>query len=82
MDPVTLEKAFVFYLDVKIVALAHLYGMSVKTDELISVISRHHVILVEDAAESMGLPIRENRQERALRGISMKSWDIITECLM
>lgn len=54
MDPVALEKAFEIYPDVKIVVLAHLYGTPAKMDELMEVINRHHAILVEDAAESMG----------------------------
>lgn len=54
MDPVALDKAFEIYPDVKIVALAHLYGTPAKMDELMEVINRHHAILVEDAAESMG----------------------------
>lgn len=54
MDPVALDKAFKIYPDVKIVVLAHLYGTPAKMDELMEVINRHHAILVEDAAESMG----------------------------
>ena len=54
MDPDALEKAFAVYPEVKIVVLAHLYGTPAKMDELLSVINRHHAILVEDAAESMG----------------------------
>ncbi len=54
MDPAALEKAFEIYPDVKIVVLAHLYGTPGKMDELMEVINRHHAILVEDAAESMG----------------------------
>lgn len=54
MDPVALDKAFEIYPDVKIVVLTHLYGTPAKMDELMEVINRHHAILVEDAAESMG----------------------------
>ncbi|MCQ2533753.1 MAG: DegT/DnrJ/EryC1/StrS family aminotransferase [Clostridia bacterium] len=54
MDPVALEKAFEIYPDVRIVFLAHLYGTPAKMDEIMSIINKHHAILVEDAAESMG----------------------------
>ena len=54
MDPAALEKAFEIYPEVKIVVLAHLYGTPAKMDELTAVLEKHHAILVEDAAESMG----------------------------
>ena len=54
MDPVALEKAFEMYPDVKIVVLAHLYGVPAKMDEIISVCRKHGAVMVEDAAEALG----------------------------
>lgn len=54
MDPVALEKAFEIYPEVKIVVVAHLYGIPAKVDELMEIIKEHNAILVEDAAESLG----------------------------
>ncbi len=54
MDPVALEKAFELYPEVRVVVVAHLYGVPGKVDEIKAVCSRHNAILVEDAAESFG----------------------------
>ena len=54
MDPVALEKAFELYPDVKVVVIAHLYGTPGKVEELKEICDRHHAVLIEDAAESMG----------------------------
>ncbi len=54
MDPVALEKAFEIYPDVKLVAMAHLYGTPGKIDELKAVCDKHGAIIIEDAAESLG----------------------------
>ena len=54
MDPVALEKAFEIYPDVKVVVLAHLYGTPAKMDEITAVCEKHHAVLIEDAAESLG----------------------------
>ena len=54
MDPMALEKAFELYPEVRIVILAHLYGVPAKVDEIREICNRHHAILVEDAAESLG----------------------------
>lgn len=54
MDPVALEKAFERYPEVKLVVMAHLYGVPAKIDELLAVCRRHGALLIEDAAESMG----------------------------
>lgn len=54
MDPVALEKAFELYPEVRVVVVAHLYGTPAKIDELKAVCDRHHAIIIEDAAESMG----------------------------
>ena len=54
MDPVALEKAFELYPEVKLVVVAHLYGVPAKIDELLAICKKHNAILIEDAAESMG----------------------------
>ena len=54
MDPAALEQAFTQYPDVRIVVMAHLYGVPGKLDEIMDVCNRHGAILVEDAAESLG----------------------------
>ena len=54
MDPVALEKAFSLYPDTRLVVLAHLYGTPGKMRELVDICDRHHALLVEDAAESLG----------------------------
>ena len=54
MDPIALEKAFELYPDVKVVVIAHLYGVPGKIDEIKEICQKHHAILVEDAAESFG----------------------------
>lgn len=54
MDPVALEKAFELYPDVKTVVIAHLYGTPGKMDELKDICDRHHAVIIEDAAESLG----------------------------
>lgn len=54
MNPEALEKAFYIYPDVKLVVLAHLYGVPGKSEELTEICKKHGALLVEDAAESMG----------------------------
>ncbi len=54
MDPVALEKAFELYPNVKVVVIAHLYGVPGKIDELKSICDRHGAVIIEDAAESLG----------------------------
>lgn len=54
MDPVALEKAFEIYPEVKIVVLAHLYGVPAKMKEILEVCRRHNAVIVEDAAEALG----------------------------
>ena len=54
MDPVALEKAFELYPDVKVVMVAHLYGVPAQIDEIKSICDQHGAILIEDAAESLG----------------------------
>lgn len=54
MDPVALEKAFELYPNVRVVVVAHLYGVPGKIDEIKEICKKHHAILIEDAAESLG----------------------------
>ena len=54
MDPTALEKAFELYPDVKLVVVAHLYGIPSKIDEICRIAKMHNALVVEDAAESFG----------------------------
>lgn len=54
MSPEALEKAFEKYPNPKAVILVHLYGTPAKLHEIMEICSRHHVPLIEDAAESLG----------------------------
>ena len=54
MDPVALEKAFELYPEVKVVVIAHLYGVPGKIDELKRICDEHGAVIIEDAAESLG----------------------------
>ncbi len=53
MDPKALEKAFEKYTP-KAVVVVHLYGTPAKMDEIIEICHKHHVPILEDAAESLG----------------------------
>jgi len=50
MDPVSLEKAFEIYPEVKLVVMAHLYGTPGKIDELKDICDRHGAVIIEEAA--------------------------------
>lgn len=54
MDPLALERAFELYPDVKVVVIAHLYGVPGKIDEIRNVCETHGAVIIEDAAESLG----------------------------
>jgi len=54
MDPVSLEKAFEIYPDVKLVVCAELYGFSGDIERIREICHRHGALLIEDAAEAMG----------------------------
>lgn len=54
MDPIALEKAFEIYPDVRLVVLVHLYSVPAKIDEIRAICDKHHALIVEDAAESLG----------------------------
>lgn len=53
MCPVALEKAFEKYHP-KAVIVVHLYGLSADIDKISEICKRHNVVLIEDAAESLG----------------------------
>lgn len=54
MDPVALEKALTTYPDIRVLVVAHLYGTPGKIDEIKKVCDAHDVVIIEDAAESLG----------------------------
>ena len=54
MSPEALRKAFEIYPDVKLVIVAHLYGVPGKMDEIRAICNEHGALIVEDAAESFG----------------------------
>ncbi len=54
MDPVSLERAFGMYPDVKLVVCAELYGFTGRIDRIKEICEKHGALLIEDAAEAMG----------------------------
>ena len=54
MCPKALEKAFELYPEVRLVVVAHLYGIPGKIDEIRAICKKHNALIVEDAAESFG----------------------------
>lgn len=62
MSPKALEKAFELYPDVHLVVVAHLYGTPGKMEEIKRICDRHGVLIVEDAAESLGAKYKLNGQ--------------------
>lgn len=63
MDPVALEKAFELYPNVRLVVVAHLYVVPGKMREIREICSRHHALIVEDVAESLGATYQEVQTE-------------------
>ena len=61
MDPAALEKAFEMFPDVKLVVIAHLYGVPAKMDEIVSICRAHGALIVEDAAEALGSSYRGDK---------------------
>ena len=60
MCPESLEKAFELYPDVKLVIVAHLYGTPGKMQQIKDICDKHGVLIVEDAAESLGAKYKLN----------------------
>ncbi len=54
MCPEALEEAFEKYPDVKAFIVVHLYGLSADLDRIVDICRKHNVVLIEDAAESLG----------------------------
>ncbi|MGB3260087.1 DegT/DnrJ/EryC1/StrS family aminotransferase [Paenisporosarcina sp.] len=54
MCPKALDEAFKKYPEVKAVIVVHLYGLSADMDKIVELCKRHNVVLIEDAAESLG----------------------------
>lgn len=54
LSPGALEKAFEKYPNPKAVIVVHLYGTPAKLDEIMQICGKHHVPVLEDAAESLG----------------------------
>ncbi|MCP1126100.1 aminotransferase class I/II-fold pyridoxal phosphate-dependent enzyme [Bacillus sp. 3103sda1] len=54
MCPKALEAAFEKYPNVKAVIVVHLYGLSADMDRIVELCKKHNVVLIEDAAESLG----------------------------
>lgn len=54
MDPAALEKAFELHPEVKVIVVAHLYGVPCKMDEIKAIADAHGAVIIEDAAESFG----------------------------
>ncbi|MBM7661730.1 dTDP-4-amino-4,6-dideoxygalactose transaminase [Bacillus mesophilus] len=54
MCPEALEEAFQKYPEVKAVIVVHLYGLSADMDRIVELCKKHNVVLIEDAAESLG----------------------------
>lgn len=58
MDPAALRRAFELYPDVRLVVIAHLYGVPGRMDEIRAVCKEYGALIVEDAAESFGAVYR------------------------
>lgn len=54
MCPKALEEAFEKYPNVKAVIVVHLYGLSADMDKIVELCNKYNVVLIEDAAESLG----------------------------
>ena len=59
MDPVALQKAFEKYPNCKAVICVNLYGTPCKLDEIRKICDEHKVVLIEDAAESLGASYKD-----------------------
>lgn len=60
MDPRALEKAFEIYPNVRLIVIAHLYGVPGKMDEIKKIADAYGALIVEDAAESLGAKYKLN----------------------
>ena len=60
MDPKALEKAVELYPDAKLLVIAHLYGTPGKMQEIKDICDKHNILIIEDAAESLGAKYKLN----------------------
>lgn len=74
MDPEALKKALELYPEVKAVICANLYGTPAKLKEIAAICKEHQVMLIEDAAESLGATI-EGRQTGLFGDIGIFSFN-------
>lgn len=54
MSPKYLKEALLKYPQTKAVLVVHLYGLSANLDEIVKICNEFNVVLIEDAAESLG----------------------------
>ena len=54
IDVESLEKAIAKHPEAKYVLIAHLYGQSCDMDPIVELCEKHHLTLIEDAAEALG----------------------------
>lgn len=54
MSPEALEKAIKMYPEVKILVLAHLYGVPADMEKILEICRTNDIVIVEDAAEALG----------------------------
>lgn len=59
MDPDALEAAIEKYPEVKAIIVVHLYGMSADMDRIIEICRKHEIVIIEDAAESLGTKYKD-----------------------
>lgn len=80
IDPVALERAFELYPNVKVVVIAHLYGIPAKMDEIKEICDRHGAKIIEDAAESFGATYKgvQTGNIGAYNALSFNSNKIVT----
>ena len=74
MSPEALEKAFAQYPNPKAVVVVHLYGTPAKMDAIMQICEKHHVPILEDAAESLGA-VYKGRQTGTLGRIGVYSFN-------
>lgn len=71
MSPDALERAFVKYeqlgTPIKAAIVVHLYGMVADLDRITELCKRHKVILIEDAAESLGSSYKSNSNDNGFQ---------------
>ena len=64
MEPKALKKAIEMYPEVRILVIAHLYGVPANMEEIIKICKEHNILIVEDAAEALGAYCYINGQKK------------------